>query len=104
VSIDIISAVYYYNLKGWNYIMAQALDTICKTIKDEEIQVVYKLIYKDSEYGIECLREGMEGRGSYCRLENLTEDEYEAERFLQLVAEGKVYPIHIRDLAEDYFC
>lgn len=81
----------------------QSLKTYSKTIKDENIQIVYKLIFKNALYSLECYREGMDGQKNYCYIENLTDDEGDAETFLQLIAKGKVFPVHIKDLAEDYF-
>lgn len=83
-----------------------ALDQIQKSfkeIRDEDIQVVYKLFFKNAYYSLECYREGMEGKRNYCYIENLTDDEGEAEAFLKLMAKGKVFPVHIKDMAEDYF-
>jgi hypothetical protein len=74
-----------------------------KVIRDEDIRVVYKLIFKNAYYGLECYKEGIRGENNYCYIENLTDDEGEAEAFLKLMAKGKVFPVHIKDMAEDYF-
>lgn len=81
----------------------QSLNTYKKTIKDEETQVVYNLIFKNALYSFECYKEGCNGRKNYCYIENLTEDEGEADTFLKKVAKGQVLPIHIKDIAEDIF-
>lgn len=81
----------------------QSLNTYKKTIKDEETQVVYNLIFKNALYNFECYREGATGSRNYCYIENLTEDEGEAETFLKQMAKGQVLPIHIKDIAEDTF-
>lgn len=80
----------------------QLLGAYKKTIKDEDTQVVYKLIFKNALYSLEGYYEQIKEK-HYCYLENLTEDEGEAEFFLYLIAKGKVLPIHIKDVAEDYF-
>jgi hypothetical protein len=36
-------------------------------------------------------------------VEDITDDEGEAESFLRLMAKGKVFPVHINDMAIDYF-
>jgi hypothetical protein len=46
---------------------------------------------------------GNDEPNDYCFVENITEDEGEAEVFLQILSKGKVFPVHIKDLAEDYF-
>lgn len=82
------------------------LKTYSKTIKDENIQLVYNLSFKNALYSLECYSDGIDGidgEKNYCYLENLTDDEGEAEAFLQLLAKGKVFPVHIKDLAHDYF-
>ncbi|HWT75787.1 MAG TPA: DUF6514 family protein [Mobilitalea sp.] len=81
----------------------QSLNTYGKTIKDEDTQVVYNLIFKNALYSIECSREGRTEHGNYIYLENLTDDEGEAETFLKKLVKGKVLPIHIKEIAEDYF-
>ena len=74
-----------------------------KEMKDEDIKVIYKLYFKNAYYSLECYSEGMEGERNYCYIENLTDDEGEAEAFLKLMAKGKVFPVHIKDMADDYF-
>lgn len=81
----------------------QSLNTYGKTIKDEETQVVYKLIFKNAFYSLECYMEDADTSSNYCYIENLTEDEGEAEVFLKQMAKGQVSPIHIKDIAEDIF-
>lgn len=81
----------------------QSLNTYKKTIKDEETQVVYHLIFKNALYSFESYKEGGNGQKDYCYIENFTEDEGEAETFLLQIAKGKVLPIHIKDIAEDIF-
>lgn len=81
----------------------QSLNTYKKTIKDEETQVVYSLIFRNALYDFECYLETGNSRRHYCYIENLTEDEGEAEVFLQQMKNGKVLPLHIKDMAEDIF-
>jgi hypothetical protein len=84
-------------------LVEQSLNTYKKTIKDEETQVVYNLIFKNALYSFECYKEGANGHRNYCYIENLTEDEGEAETFLKQMAKSQVLPIHIKDIAEDIF-
>jgi hypothetical protein len=72
-------------------------------MKDENTLVVYNLIFKNALYSFECYREGCDMHNNYCYIEILTEDEGEAETFLKLMAKGRVFPVHIKDIAEDYF-
>jgi adenine C2-methylase RlmN of 23S rRNA A2503 and tRNA A37 len=76
-----------------------------KTIRTENIEVVYNLIFKNALYSIECYKEGTDrsNPNNYCLIEDITDDEGEAESFLQLMARGKVFPVHINDMAIDYF-
>lgn len=81
----------------------QLQNTYKKTIKDEETQVVYNLIFENALYSLECYKDGSNDRKNYCYIENITDDEGEAEAFLKQLAKGQVLPIHIKDMAEDYF-
>jgi hypothetical protein len=85
--------------------MIESLKSNTKTINTENIQVVYNLIFRNALYSLECYKEGYNkvNTNNYCFLEDLTDDEGEAEAFLHLMAKGKVFPIHINDMAEDYF-
>ncbi|MGF7144601.1 hypothetical protein HNQ56_003033 [Anaerotaenia torta] len=67
--------------------------------------VVYNLIFRNALYSIECYREDsdLDDPNNYCLAEDITDDEGEAEAFLQIVARGKVSPVHIQDIAADYF-
>lgn len=81
----------------------QSLKSSTKKVNVENLQVVYHLIFKNALYSIECYVEGSENKNNYCFVENITEDEGEAEVFLDLMVKGKVHPIQIKDMAEDYF-
>ncbi len=74
-----------------------------KRTKVEDIQIIYHLIFKNALYSFESYIESSEDRVNYCYIENFTEDEEEANIFLKLMANGKVFPVHIKDLVEDYF-
>ncbi len=81
----------------------QSLKLKTKRITVENILVVYNLIFKNALYSIECYIEGNRKQNNYSFVENITEDEGEAEFFLELMAKGRVLPIHIKDMKEDYF-
>lgn len=83
----------------------QSLKSNTKKINTENVNVVYNLIFRNALYSLECFKEGgSDGdQNSYCFIENITEDEGEAEAFFHLIVKGKVFPVHINDMAEDYF-
>lgn len=83
----------------------QSLRTKTTSAREKEIVIIYKLIFRNALYSLECLREGgnNEEPNNYCFAENITEDEGEAEVFLQKIIKGKAFPVHIKDLVEDYF-
>jgi hypothetical protein len=76
-----------------------------KTIRTENIEVVYNLIFQNALYSIECYKAGKDltNPNNYCIVEDITDDEGEAESFLQIMARGKVFPVHMNDMAIDYF-
>ena len=71
--------------------------------KAEDIQVVYHLIFRNAYYSFESYIEGSENQKNYCYIENITDDEGEAEAFLKLMVNGTVLPLHMKDMVEDYF-
>jgi hypothetical protein len=74
-----------------------------EVIQMEDITVVYNLIFKNALYSVESYVEAGERKKNYCYIENITDDEGEAEAFLKQMIKGKVFPVHIKDMAEDYF-
>ncbi|NLP16606.1 MAG: hypothetical protein GX379_06190 [Clostridiales bacterium] len=85
--------------------MSQSLRTITTSAKDENIEIVYNLIFKNALYSLECIRVGSNDNetNNYCYVENITDDEGEAELFLKILAKGMVFPVHIKDMIDDYF-
>lgn len=81
----------------------QSLNNYMKTMSDESTKVVYNLFFKNALYSLESYKENYEVIHHYSMIENLTDDEGEAETFLKLIAIGKVSPVHTKDIAEDYF-
>ena len=81
----------------------QSHNTYRKTTKDKDTEVVYNLIFKNALYSVESYRVGSFKHWDYCYLENITEDEGEAETFLLTLIKEKVSPIHMMDIAEDFF-
>ncbi|MBE5966043.1 MAG: hypothetical protein E7255_03625 [Lachnospiraceae bacterium] len=77
-----------------------------KTVKVEleNIQLVYHLFFSNTYYSIECFKEGYDEQepDNYFLAEDFTDDEGEAEDFLSQLAKGKVFPIHIKDMVDDY--
>ncbi len=69
----------------------------------QDKEVTYHLIFQNAYYSLESYIEGSTEKIHHSYLENLTDDEGEAEFFLKLLAKGKVHPVHIKDIAEDYF-
>lgn len=76
-----------------------------RTIHTENIEVVYNLIFQNALYSLECYKENTNwsNPNNYCLVEDITDDEGEAESFLHLMAKRKVFPVHIFDMARDYF-
>jgi hypothetical protein len=72
-------------------------------VNTEDKEVIYHLIFEDAFYSMESNIDGNIDRNHYSYLEAVTDDEGEAEYFLKLLAKGKVHPVHIKDMAEDYF-
>lgn len=85
--------------------MLQTLRAKTTTDKKKEIEIIYNLIFQNAFYSLECMRAGGSKNepDNYCFIENITEDETEAETCLQTLAKGKVFPVHIKDVIEDYF-
>jgi hypothetical protein len=84
----------------------QSLRTITTSVHEMDNEIVYNLIFKNALYSLECIVEGGNSNNkssNYCFVENITEDEGEAEVFLRRLIKGKVFPVHIKDLVEDYF-
>lgn len=74
-------------------------------ILNEDVVVIYNLIFQNAYYSLECYKEGnrKQSLSDYCFVEDFTDDEGEAEGFLQRIVKGKVFPVHIKDLVEDFF-
>lgn len=81
----------------------QLLRSNTTKVTAEEVTVIYNLIFKNAMYSIEGYIEGSEDKKNYCYIEDVTDDEGEAEAFLKQMVKGEVLPIHIEDMAEDYF-
>jgi len=85
--------------------LRQSLRSKITKIKTDNAQIVYHLFFHNTHYGLECYKENsnLEAPLNYCLVENITDDEGEAEDFLYRMAKGAVLPIHINDMIEDYF-
>lgn len=82
----------------------QSLRTRTTFVRENEFEIVYNLIFKNAFYNLECIKVGgNDEANNYCFAENITDDEGEAEVFLRKLIKGKVFPVHIKDLVEDYF-
>ena len=82
----------------------QSLRTKTTSVRENEIEIIYNLMFRNALYSLECIRVGgNDDANNYCFVENITDDEGEAELFLQRMTKGKVFPVHIKDLVEDYF-
>ncbi|HHU71732.1 MAG TPA: hypothetical protein GXZ21_06825 [Clostridiales bacterium] len=73
-------------------------------IQSENIKIVYHLYFNNTQYSIECYREGHDysNPNNYSVSNDFTDDEGVAVDFLHRVAKGKVSPVHINDLVKDY--
>lgn len=85
--------------------LMQSIKTKTTFVLQEEFQIVYNLIFKNALYSLECYKEGGNVGlvNDYSFVENITDDEGEAEIFLKQLEKGKAFPVHIKDLVEDYF-
>jgi hypothetical protein len=87
-----------------------SLKSKTKKVSVGNVQVVYNLIFKNAFYSFECYiensdktKDNFHTENNYSYIENITDDEGEAELFLTQMVKGKVHPIHIKDMAKDYF-
>lgn len=70
----------------------------------DDLQLVYNLIFQNALYCFECYKQGYsKDDENYSFVYNVTEDEGEAEELLDTIVMGRVYPVHIKEIAEDYF-
>lgn len=85
--------------------MMQSLRNRTAYVKEMGNEIVYNLVFKNAFYSLECIREGNNDKdpNNYCLAENITDDEGEAELFLKRIVKGKVFPVHIKEIAKDYF-
>lgn len=85
--------------------MNQQLINTFFVVLDNKNSLVYNLYFKNALYSLECKKHTMEkpNERNYYYLENFTEDEGEAEYFFHRITEGRVYPIHVQDIALDMF-
>lgn len=82
----------------------QSIKTKTTSLIKEDIQIVYNLIFKNALYSLECYKVGSNDNklNNYSLVENITDDEGEAEMFLKRLEKGKAFPVHIKDLVEDF--
>lgn len=85
--------------------IGQTMKAITALNSKKDVQVMYRLIFNNALYSLECFKEGSTKQdiNDYCLVEDITDDEGEAEVFLSRMVKGKVFPVHILDMAEDYF-
>jgi len=74
-------------------------------VKSHNIQIVYNLFFNNTQYSIECYKKEFQDEEpiNYSLVEDFTDDEGQAEDFLNHLVRGKVYPVHIKELVDDYF-
>lgn len=85
--------------------IGRTMKTITALNSKKDVQVVYRLVFKNTLYSLECFKEGSTNQdiSNYCLVDDITDDEGEAEAFLGRMVKGKVFPVHIIEMAEDYF-
>ena len=83
--------------------LMQSITKTTSLIK-EDVQIIYNLIFKNALYSLECYKvgENINDMNNYSFVENITDDEGEAEVFLKRLVKGKAFPVHIKDLVEDF--
>lgn len=69
----------------------------------EEKEIIYNLYFKNAFYSFECFIDGDVEDYGYAYVENITEDEGKAEHFWRSMYDGKVLPVHINELVEEFF-
>lgn len=85
--------------------LRQYLKSKTASVKSDHIQVVYHLFFNNTHYSIECYKDGFQHKEpmNYSLVEDFTDDEGEADDFLNRLVKGKVLPVHIKDVVEDCF-
>jgi hypothetical protein len=78
---------------------------ITTRIRSKEVNLIYNLVFNNALYSLECYKEdgNQHNPSDYCLLSGFTDDEGEAEVFLQKMTKGEVLPIHMNDMYEDCF-
>lgn len=73
--------------------------------KEKHSKITYHLFEHNHHYAVECYRAHSDKKNpkNYCILENLTEDEEKANEFIQILYQDQVLPLHIADVASDFF-
>jgi len=85
-------------------VLVQSIKTKNTSVIKEDVKIVYNLFFRNALYSLECYKEDrdFDNCNNYSFVENITDDEGEAETFLKRISKGKALPVHIKDLAEDY--
>ena len=73
--------------------------------ESDEVVVCYNLTSDGNQYNVECYVEnaGEKNRKTYNEIKGFTKDRETGVKFLKMIAEGEVLPIHLKDILEDYF-
>lgn len=73
--------------------------------QEKHTKIIYHLFEHDHHFGIECYKSHCNKSNpmNYCFVDNITEDEDEAKHFVQDICNRQVFPLHIADIATDYF-
>ena len=69
------------------------------------VNITYNLISDGRYYGIECYKEGAscDNLRDYSSVSRITKERKETEKILQLLIEKNVFPVHLKDVIEDFF-
>lgn len=70
-----------------------------------KVNITYNLISDGRYFGIECYKEGAscENPREYSSVLQITKNREKAEKILQTIIEKDVFPVHLKDVLQDYF-
>ena len=78
------------------------------TINDKKkCTINYMLLSNGDAFDLECFigEKNPKEEMHYCYVKKFTKDEEFAQQFIQKLADGEVFPIHVQDILEDFcFC
>lgn len=73
--------------------------------EEKELVVCYNLISEDNQYHVQCyIENAVDGKSTtFSEVKNFTKDKETGIRFVEVIANAEVLPVHLEDIWEDYF-